>query len=364
MRLFSKILTMLLSACMICTLVSCNKEEPPAAPEGDGDAPVTEKEIDIYLVAGQSNAVGHTKIDDASKIYAAAPVLDGGVPHVHYAGNSRSDGNGAAKNFEKDWQKTTLNLGMKVGYMGPEVGMAAALSAYYNPESGKHAGIIKFAHGGTSLLNKNSGSNAFGNWVSPSYAESLGVTWNDTDKAGETEVVGGLYRGLLNEVYQRVGELKEYGGFTKINIKGIYWMQGCNNRYDHKNNPNAYPEAFGLFVQDLRQDLAQMMTQTFGSPCGANTMKVFVGTLSNTFMLDGETTEEQINKPFIEMQKKLPENISGCYVVDNSAYAISKWENGGRVKVEGSPDGAHWGQDNMFAIGKNVGNKILEVCTK
>jgi hypothetical protein len=49
------------------------------------------KSIDIYLIAGQSNASGTSKVSDASAAYLWAPELRNGYSNIHYAGNSASN---------------------------------------------------------------------------------------------------------------------------------------------------------------------------------------------------------------------------------------------------------------------------------
>ena len=86
----------------------------------------SEKSIDLYLIAGQSNAAGCTKVTDAEAAYAWAPELRAGYSHVHYTGNSRSNGS-APRDRIIPWQRTTLGLGITdTTYMGPEAGMARA----------------------------------------------------------------------------------------------------------------------------------------------------------------------------------------------------------------------------------------------
>lgn len=308
------------------------------------------KSIDIYLIAGQSNASGSTKVTDASAAYAWAPELETGYANVLYAGNSRS------KTTDRDlpWQNTTLGLGSTdSSYIGPEAGMAKALSAYYNPATGRTAGIIKYAVGGSSLLNKTTGDpHSYGNWVSPSYAEYLGASYTDSDATGK------LYRNFLEQVERNIAELYEYGGYTEINIKGLYWMQGCNNRTE----PAAYQVAFEFFADDVRADLSALTKDFTGTSddLGASEMPIIVGTISQTQNLIDSTTEQSINKPFVEMQKKLPQAIKNCYVVDNSQYAITRWNSTtGKVEVLGS-DQWHWNQADALAIGDNVGKLILD----
>jgi hypothetical protein len=93
--------------------------------------------------------------------------------------------------------------------MGAEVGMASYLSKnYYNGD--KEAGIIKFAHGGTSLLANLSGENgAGGNWVSPSYAQYKGYDVTAADTA-------------------RITSYADYGRISAYAIEPMKWACGTD----------------------------------------------------------------------------------------------------------------------------------------
>ena len=58
------------------------------------------------------------------------------------------------------------------------------------------------------------------------------------------------------------------------------------------------------------------------------------------------------------MQKGLASKVENCYVVDNSQYRISGWENNKEV-VYGS-DKWHWNQADALEIGDNVGKELLK----
>ena len=196
--------------------------------------------MDIYLIAGQSNAVGFSSVRSMKAIKEQMPELAaGGFAHVHYAGSSRYGGIPVASN-EKAWGKANTGCGATGRYIGPELGMAQSLSQYYNAETGRHAGIIKFAHGGSSLLDISSGENATGNWVSPSYAAYLNTSYAADD------ITGGYYRLFLAQVKKNIQQIKEYSGHTKINLVGLYWMQGETDIYDRK----KYEISFSYFAQD------------------------------------------------------------------------------------------------------------------
>ena len=325
--------------------------------ENNGEENVTPKTktLDLYLIAGQSNAAGCTRITDLNAAYAWSSELQDGFSNVLYAGNSRSNG-AAPRDRVIAWQKTTMGLGItSSNYFGPEAGMAVALSDYYNEETGKFAGIIKYAYGGSSLLNKTSDDTSKdGNWVSPSYQKTLPAS----QVVGAT---GQMYRNFLEQVRTNVeevlgqsGNMEEYG-FDSVRICGLYWMQGCQD----KSQPDEYEKAFKYFSKDIRNDLSAIMKDITCSDddCGATDMPIIVGTISNTQNLTSASTES-VNRTFISMQKSFASKIENCYVVDNSSYVITKWENNRQVVV--GSDQWHWNQTDMLSIGINVGEKMLD----
>ncbi len=308
------------------------------------------KVIDIYLIAGQSNAVGYTKVTDRQAAYDFAPGLQTGYDHVLISGVCRSEGSTSATFTKRvlGLQATTLGLGrINADYFGPEAGMAKAFASHYNAESGRTAVIIKFGHGGTSLLNDTAGNNAFGNWVSPSYAEVLGVPYS-----GAT---GGLYREYLNVIRENLTALAERG-YTNVNIKGLYWMQGEHDR----DRPAQWEAAFQCFLSDLRSDLSRLIKEftLTADDRGASEMPVFLGTISRSF---GSSTASSLNMnaSFIATQRSMPTKVEHCYVVDNSTYDITRWNSETNKDIVVGSDSWHWNQADHLRIGENVGNAIL-----
>ena len=229
--------------------------------------------------------------------------------------------------------------------MGPEVGIAKEFSAFYNEENGRTAGILKYGHGGTAMLDSTSGSNRYGSWASPSYAQSKGYSYS-----GAT---GGLYREFLQVVRKKLESLKT-SGYTEFNILGLYWMQGEQDR----EHPQEYKQAFQYFVQDLRRDLSEIVTEITGdNDRGAADMPIWVGTISRTFN-SADSDDQSINAAFIQMQKELANDQNKIFVVDNSIYDINRMEKGTNVSV--GSDRYHWNQTDHIAIGRNVGRAILQ----
>ena len=377
-------LAALLAALILFALVSCaasgpeeaqseeqsqprtEKTEPPQTTTGQNDEEnkpnalfySEENVIDIYLVAGQSNAVGYTNIVDKNAAYEFAPELKNGFTNVLFAGRVRWDSGDYYTAWDHAWGRTKLGLGAGGGEkMGPEAGLAKALSEIYNETSGKTAGIIKYGHGGTSLLTKvtdsTGPSNKYGTWVPPTYTlEKLGFRYGEY----KASMTGALYREFLEVIKDRLFSLRSIG-YTNVNIKGLYWMQGENDRRE----PDEYAVAFGYFASDIRRDVAKIMrSMTGGDDRGAADMPIFVGTISQTQNLEYPRAES-VNLEFIAMQKKLPDAVTNCYVVDNSQYAISRYdENTGKVNTDGlGSDQWHWNQADQLEIGYNVGRAFL-----
>lgn len=284
-------------------------------------------EIDVYLIAGQSNAAGYSTYNYDTALGEDARFAYG-FPGIWYAGNARGEAEGIALNRELEWQLVRIGLG-RPEYFGPELGMAAALSSLYNAETGRTAAIVKYAAGGTSLLNKLSGKNAAeGNWVPPSYQAVLG--------AGDPRT-GGLYRNFLAETEKRITELNLLGYTPKI--RGLYWMQG----EEDMGSPATYKTAFTYFVSDIRRDLGGIVGEDLSE------LPVYVGQISRT--TGGRT--DNIPQAFIEMQNTLAE-LPYVFVIQSGKYLV------GTEYDSGCYDDYHWSYRSQLAIGRLVGHAMLE----
>lgn len=290
-------------------------------------------ETDVYIIAGQSNAAGYSRYD------LQQPPQDeryvNGFSNILYAGNSRSTDCLKAVQGIREWRLVSVGCGRnseeskRYVYIGPELGMAQALSVYYNERTGRQAAIIKYAAGGTSLLNKLDGENAAeGNWVSPSYAARL----NDV-----TEKTGGLYRNLLREVNVRLNELCAMG--VKPIIRAVYWMQGESD----VDSVEEYPQAFRCFVRDVRKEFSMFADRE------NREVPFIVGTISCT--AGGQFWKGKQQK-FIQMQNSLAE-IQEVYPVPSSMFAI------GPEYDADCTDEWHWSSSAQIKVGNLVGQCIL-----
>mgnify|MGYP002515805302 CR=1 FL=1 len=171
----------------------------------------TLKSVDVYLLMGQSNAAGHTKVSfgDASLTSATFNnVLVGGICQPRLDGTYDN-----FKCLEYSSLKTAKKgLGRDSGCIGPEYGMAKVLSEATVTVNGasvplydenNRAVIFKYAAGGTDLLNTiaNDTDKTYGNW----YPRSL---QNKNAKDYVPNKTGGLYNGAVNAFRTFTNNLK------------------------------------------------------------------------------------------------------------------------------------------------------------
>ena len=306
-----KMLVTLLSVLCMCNTIPVQTE-------------AAKPNIDIYLIAGQSNAAGKTMVNERELAALDSRYVEG-FEHILYAGSA---GNLNVNPIEYDIQKVKIGLGAGDRYMGPEVGMAEALSEYYNPKTGAYAGFIKYAVGGTSLLYTGGKD-----WASPSYKETLTETKDTT---------GYYYNEFIDEVKQRMEEFEE-AGFEPV-IKGLYWMQGEKDRAKTK----EYTTAFKYFAEDVRDDLTKATGQSLQN------MPILIGEISRTFE-SASAADIKINNAFIAAQRKLPDVASDCYIIPSSEYDMNFAES-----IVGS-DNAHWNYKDCLTIGNLVGECFEEL---
>ena len=305
------------------------------------------KSIDLYLIAGQSNASGSSKITDAEAAYNIAPELETGFSNVLYAGKP-----GLTSTYISNWEPTKLGMGYSKNTIGAEAGMAIALSEYYNAETGKVAGIFKYAHGGSPLSGNNNNDNA--NWVSPSYAAANG--WN----YGEAPC-GIHYAEFLKVFREKIAALIELG-YTEISIKGLYWMQGEADRTDVNPNNQAtyYSTALKYLISDLRFDLASIMNEIYSGDAGASDMPFYIGAISESFGLSNSNVINT-NRKFIELQKSIAAEVSNCYFIDNSRYKLSIFDSNTNSTITLGSDNYHWNQADMLDMGQTVGYNMYHL---
>ena len=295
--------------------------------------------IDVYLIAGQSNASGCTNVNIYNALEADPHYL-AGYNNIYYMGSA-----GANYRNKRDFALVRAGLGENnFIQMGPELGMAKGLSDYYNLETGRKAVMIKYAVGGTSLQDAVGGLNASdGNWCPPS--------WLDKNGRVDKNLSGGLYTKFMKEFEQRWAELKAMG--YEPEVKGLYWMQGEAD----KGNPNGYAKIFKVFASDFRSDI----TKLSGQDCSK--MPIFIGEIAET---SGDASNGTVakNKAFIKMQNEMTTEgnakyVENTYIIKSGKFPINALNSNGQSYAVGS-DPWHWKWQDAIAIGKLVGDSIIQ----
>ena len=204
--------------------------------------------------------------------------------------------------------------------------------------------MIKYAVGGTSLQDAVGGLNASdGNWCPPS--------WLDKNGRVDKNLSGGLYTKFMKEFEQRWAELKAMG--YNPTVKGLYWMQGEAD----KGSPETYATIFKVFASDFRSDI----TKLSGQDCSE--MPIFIGEIAET---SGNAYKSNVdmNKTFIAMQNNLTTKgnakyVENTYIIKSGKFPINDLDSNGQSYAVGS-DAWHWKWQDAIAIGKLVGDSIIQ----
>ena len=290
-------------------------------------APETEAPvIDFYLVAGQSNAAGSSAFTEAMK--EINPAYKNGYEYILYSGSSNR----------------TVRLGVptKLGFgsgdysFGPEMGMADAMSQFYNEETGRYAAIIKYAYGGTRLYDNLSGSDAVeGSWCPPS--------WLAVNKPLDEVRSGGLFRAFVNHIESCVADYEAMG--FDVNIQSVYWMQGESDINAHAKD-GLYDDIFKVWISDLRNSVCDIMNDdTYQS------LPIIVGEISEYFGSNSDEAYHRKNLEFVQMQREVIGSWDNVYVIPQGNVPTVDYDN----------DNSHWGFHEHVWNGYMVGSKMLEI---
>ena len=233
-----------------------------------------QKVMDIYLVAGGSNAMGLTSYNKqfADAITNADVLSD----HVFYSGLvsqhalqdlTVDDYYATASKYTVSGSLADLGYGWLASQIGPELGMAKALSEQYNADSGKYAAIVKYAFADSNLLD-----------ILEGYDESAG-NWAPTSETPAGAKSGALYTAYMDLIATELRNYVDQG--YKVNIVGMYWMQGEDDIAADANT--TYAEQFSKFVANVRMSLSTIYLNETGNSIDLTAMPVAVGEVA-TFL--------------------------------------------------------------------------------
>ncbi|MBQ3015174.1 MAG: hypothetical protein IJD79_00180, partial [Clostridia bacterium] len=231
----SKLLIFIMISTLILAIISVAAFASETSVESKG-------QIDVYLIAGQSNAVGY-----GEGLSLSDERFTNGFDNVLYYGEGEHwDGDDNKPPLE--FVPVKVGLGQNSGYnsstsarSGAEIGIASALA-----DNGKMNAVIKCAWGGTSIYNSTAEvSLTRGTWTSPTYIKNHNIS-TDGNKCGH------MYTWFLETVSHGL-EMLEADGYTPV-IKGVWWMQG-EAETAGENPSNAYNELLTDLINDMRSDL-------------------------------------------------------------------------------------------------------------
>ena len=275
----TKIISLIVMAVMLIAICISAGISAFAA-EGSGVTPGSKGEIDVWLIGGQSNAVGYG--DNAPAEAENDPRYYTGFDNTLFYGVNE------VFKWNKDYlQNVALGQGQQPWRSGAEIGIAKAVDS-----TGNMNAVIKCAVGATSLypnLTANI-STQVGTWTSPSYIEranmdksapnyqtlgtfvdingttqdipdvdlSVKITNGNADNQGKT-IAGNMYAMFIETVTEGIRQLKEEG-YTPV-IRGMWWMQGeaeCGNT----TQAWLYDELLTCLINDIREEVAQISGDT------------------------------------------------------------------------------------------------------
>lgn len=275
-----------------------------------------ETALDIYLLAGQSNASGSTRIATAGEGERDANTYR----NVWYY-YSRQDVDGTNQASRMDYRPVTEGLGYDEEHIGPELGMARVLNEKYT--GSRKALILKVAAGGTSLLMN---ERTMSNWgqSGQKYFLQRGSWYPSSLKDGEpmdsVSPTGFLTRQLRRTIDTVYRELLEKGFLPEnIRFKALCWMQGEEDR-SHTRNYYTY---FPAFAEEIRGQI----TETTGTDHSA--MPVIMGEISESFSSASRDSLET-NRKFNDVLHRLADENPSFTVIPTGQYQLTEL-------VDGSP---------------------------
>lgn len=174
---------------------------------------IADKTIDIYLIAGQSNAHGHAQVTELTAEQATQEGL-------FYTSWHQGTSNASSDQYYSDWA-TSVIAGETRGddnnpilggsqYFGPEIGFASKANELGLTNRG--FGIIKHAIGASTLIDDPSDTTG-------------GLS--DWDLTGEGPRRGDAYRAFKSAIADALVKLEAQG--YGYNLKGLIWWQGESN---------------------------------------------------------------------------------------------------------------------------------------
>ena len=320
----------------------------PALP-AQAEEQTAEKYVDVYILAGQSNAVGCSNLEQiaAGETESYRTLLtaedarnrDGYENVYQYSAVNLSPD---AALPDPAFRPVAMDMGQSAGYSGPELGMANILSEQASED--RPALIIKLAAGGVLLGDYNGAAgyypftDMYGNWASP----TMIARWEQEGKRIH-RYTGLLYERLLTFVDQAFARLRTEG-YTPV-VQGYLWMQGESDA-ENGQLAEAYAQNLTEFITDLRGDIAELAQDE-----SAAYRPFVIGKITPTY--NGIVRYVNILR---ENQELAARSVPFAYTVETDDLPVYDPETD---TVCGS-DICHFNAADIYTLGKRFANTVLD----
>ena len=334
------------------------------------DASTAISEVDVYFIAGQSNASGfsyfyrdivdpetHDRCLNVSYDISDKRISNykAGFNNVLYMGRADSS-------FYNELTPVTIGMGCGNNQFGPELGIAEVLDTLYEGTN-KKAVIIKYALGGSSIIGVAGSKN--GNWCAPSYKEKYNVSIVGEDLYNSFIGTPSLNYsdGYLLRVFDEINR----NGYEKINLKGLLWSQGqaeCNSSMHTK-----HKEGLECFIKDIRTDVTAISNLVKNKYNGteisdASKLDFLISEVSPSTngaseLSNGTSTDSYINS-VVSQQREVAKNDEHVVSMSMTGYVVEP-NIAGFNSLDRSKsfckDEWHFNADDMI----DIGNRSAEV---
>ena len=316
---------------------------------GDSSYLESEKILDMYVILGQSNALGISNVsllDEENK-----DTLDS-----NRADNIYFYGGGELNEYRTEKTKLTFGKGNNTSRFGAEIGLADYLSK--NGLTENDMLIFKCAYGGTTLTDiptGNSNKRWGGTWTPPSIEEipaydragyPCTYTVNGVGYTG-TYAVGAIYNKAVSWLNSAVA-MYEADGYT-IRLKGTFWMQGETDAQNSVSG-SIYERYLKSLIADLRLEYNKL------SLLDAETSPFVIGKIAPTFNWDNTITRAGV-QVVRAVQDKVALETPYVQTVETEDYIIVDPATG--TFASGCHDKSHFGADDMVCLGRDVGEALF-----
>ena len=225
--------------CSVCRTELSREQKTIDKLSGDPEEKPT---IDVWLIAGQSNAAGYGSNPQGDLL--ADPRYTSGFTNVLYYGI------GHKNLFLDEFVPVRIGLGLNAGAAGAEIGIASVVG-----NSAGMSAVIKVGVGSTYLYPNTTHdiSREYGTWTSPSYIARHNIPTEGTK-------TGALYLTFLQTVGDGL-DLLRAEGYEPV-VRGILWMQG-EAETGTEIYASAYEELIETLIADMRADLGRIAGEDF-----------------------------------------------------------------------------------------------------